>query len=147
MTPIYANCLNPTTLVPKIFVSVNCAIPTNTMHSHSGSKHTGTTAQLFQYGKGMVDLSEESISADAAHVIVTKAGLQSHCRLLMGEITDSAFENGLQSMASLLITLQDPALVEDYGWWLIQQDETIGLKVTSNSWKGSCYNMLRLYTL
>ncbi|KAF9924955.1 transforming growth factor, beta receptor associated protein 1 [Mortierella alpina] len=50
-------------------------------------------------------------------------------RLLLGEITDSAFENGLQSMASLLLSLQDPALVEDYGWWLIQQDETIGLKI------------------
>ncbi|CAO3574989.1 unnamed protein product [Mortierella alpina] len=50
-------------------------------------------------------------------------------RLLLGEIVDSAFENGLQSMASLLLSIQDPALVEDYGWWLIQQDETIGLKI------------------
>ncbi|KAF9576009.1 transforming growth factor, beta receptor associated protein 1 [Mortierella alpina] len=50
-------------------------------------------------------------------------------RLLLGEITDSAFENGLQCMASLLLSLQDPALVEDYGWWLIQQDETTGLKI------------------
>ncbi|KAG9327576.1 hypothetical protein KVV02_003821 [Mortierella alpina] len=50
-------------------------------------------------------------------------------RLLLGEITDSAFQNGLQSMASLLLSLQDPALVEDYGWWLIQQDESIGLKI------------------
>ncbi|KAF8938913.1 hypothetical protein BGZ58_011208 [Dissophora ornata] len=50
-------------------------------------------------------------------------------RLLLGDIEDSSFNIGLQGMATLLLSLQDAALVEEYGWWIVEQDETIGLKI------------------
>ncbi|KAG0046598.1 hypothetical protein BGZ83_008231 [Gryganskiella cystojenkinii] len=49
--------------------------------------------------------------------------------LLQGTLIDSDSKISLQDMASLLMSLQDMNLVEDYGWWIVGQDESIGLKV------------------
>ncbi|KAG0224780.1 transforming growth factor, beta receptor associated protein 1 [Mortierella sp. GBA43] len=50
-------------------------------------------------------------------------------RLLLGEIEDKSFDIGFQGVASFLSSLQDTSLVEDYGWWIVGQDESIGLKI------------------
>lgn len=51
------------------------------------------------------------------------------CRLLTGEIVDDDFSIGLQEMATLLLSIHDAALVTEYGRWIVEQDEEIGLKV------------------
>ncbi|KAF9388781.1 transforming growth factor, beta receptor associated protein 1 [Podila verticillata] len=50
-------------------------------------------------------------------------------RLLTGEIVDGDFRIGLQGMATLLLSIHDAALVTEYGTWVVEQDEEIGLKI------------------
>ncbi|KAG0350422.1 transforming growth factor, beta receptor associated protein 1 [Podila minutissima] len=50
-------------------------------------------------------------------------------RLLTGEIVDDDFSIGLQEMATLLLSIHDAALVTEYGRWIVEQDEEIGLKI------------------
>ncbi|KAK3830887.1 MAG: vacuolar sorting protein 39 domain 2-domain-containing protein [Linnemannia elongata] len=50
-------------------------------------------------------------------------------RLIQGELEDSSSAVSLQDMATLLLSLQDVALIEEYGWWIVGRDETIGLKI------------------
>ncbi|KAG0099845.1 transforming growth factor, beta receptor associated protein 1 [Podila epicladia] len=50
-------------------------------------------------------------------------------RLLTGEIVDDDFSIGLQGMATLLLSIHDAALVTEYGRWIVEQDEEIGLKI------------------
>ncbi|KAF8953259.1 hypothetical protein BGZ52_000614 [Haplosporangium bisporale] len=49
--------------------------------------------------------------------------------LLTGEIVDDDFSIGLQGMATLLLSVHDAALVTEYGTWVVEQDEEIGLKI------------------
>ncbi|KAF9191856.1 hypothetical protein BGZ51_006576 [Haplosporangium sp. Z 767] len=55
--------------------------------------------------------------------------LKSSKNLLLGEIKDSAFNISLQGMATLLRSVTDTHLVEDYGWWVVEQDEATGLEI------------------
>ncbi|KAG0212916.1 transforming growth factor, beta receptor associated protein 1 [Mortierella sp. GBA30] len=84
------------------------------------------------------DLCEQKLKASNKHYALSlwykahkdySATLSIWKRLLKHEIEDSASDIGLQGMASLLLSLQDPTLVEDYGWWLVEQDEAVGLKI------------------
>ncbi|KAG0303656.1 transforming growth factor, beta receptor associated protein 1 [Dissophora globulifera] len=50
-------------------------------------------------------------------------------RLHLGEVQDSSYNATLQDMATLLLSIQDVSLIEDYGWWIVEQNETIGLKI------------------
>ncbi|KAG0260255.1 transforming growth factor, beta receptor associated protein 1 [Mortierella polycephala] len=58
-----------------------------------------------------------------------RTGAEVEHSLLLGEIKDSAFNIGLQGMANLLRSLTDIHLVEDYGWWVVEQDEATGLEI------------------
>ncbi|KAG0374480.1 transforming growth factor, beta receptor associated protein 1 [Mortierella sp. AD032] len=84
------------------------------------------------------DLSEAKLrSADKHYALSiwyrshknTGAALSIWKSLLQGELEDSSSAVRLQDMATLLMSSQDTALIEDYGWWIMSQDETIGLKI------------------
>ncbi|KAG0023059.1 transforming growth factor, beta receptor associated protein 1 [Podila clonocystis] len=64
---------------------------------------------------------------DALHM--EKVGLCFYTRLLTDEIVDDDFSIGLQGMATLLLSIHDAALVTEYGRWIVEQDEEIGLKI------------------
>ncbi|GJJ69717.1 vacuolar protein sorting-associated protein 3 [Entomortierella parvispora] len=50
-------------------------------------------------------------------------------KLLQNTLKDPSSKVSLEEMASVLMSLHDMDLVEDYGWWIVEQDEDIGLKV------------------
>ncbi|KAI1315748.1 transforming growth factor, beta receptor associated protein 1 [Mortierella claussenii] len=51
------------------------------------------------------------------------------CEQKLTAAEDVSFNKGLQDMATLLSSIQDGVLVEEYGWWIVEQDEAIGLKI------------------
>ncbi|KAF9438183.1 hypothetical protein BGZ76_009390, partial [Entomortierella beljakovae] len=58
-----------------------------------------------------------------------KAALSLWKRLRCGELIDSSFDVPLKDIAILVSSLQDAELVRDYAWWIVEQDEAIGLKI------------------
>ncbi|KAF9428575.1 transforming growth factor, beta receptor associated protein 1 [Podila epigama] len=49
--------------------------------------------------------------------------------ILTGEIKDDDYTAGLQGMVALLLAVPDTSLVAEYGNWIVEQDEQIGLKI------------------
>ncbi|KAG0006620.1 hypothetical protein BGZ65_005965 [Modicella reniformis] len=85
----------------------------------------------------IADLSEQKLKEANKHYALSiwyrtrknYVDVNIKARLLLGELEDNSFDVGLQEMASFVSSLQDASLVEDYGWWIVEQDEVIGLKI------------------
>ncbi|ORZ12536.1 vacuolar sorting protein 39 domain 2-domain-containing protein [Lobosporangium transversale] len=84
------------------------------------------------------DLCEQKLKDNGKHYALSiwyksrkdyKMTLSLWKSLFLGEVKDNSFDMGLQDMATLLQSLQDISLVEEYGWWVVEQDESIGLKI------------------
>ncbi|KAG0205351.1 hypothetical protein BGX33_007985 [Mortierella sp. NVP41] len=84
------------------------------------------------------DLAEAKLKSTGKHYALSiwyrshkkqRAALSIWKSLLQGELKDSSSAVRLQDMATLVLTLQDMSLIEEYGWWIVGQDETIGLKI------------------
>ncbi|KAF8985754.1 hypothetical protein BGZ46_002133, partial [Entomortierella lignicola] len=84
------------------------------------------------------DLSEQKLKQSSKHFALSiwykarknyKETLSIWKRLFVGELEDKAFDIDLKEMSTLLMSIQDVALVEEFGWWIVEQDEAIGLKI------------------
>ncbi|KAG0017053.1 hypothetical protein BGZ80_008658, partial [Entomortierella chlamydospora] len=84
------------------------------------------------------DLSEQKLQQSSKHFALSiwykvrknyKATLSIWKKLFLGELVDNSFDIELKDMAMLLLSIHDIALIEEYGWWIVEQDETIGLKI------------------
>lgn len=84
------------------------------------------------------DLSEAKLRSAGKHYALSiwykshkkqGAALAIWKSLIQGELEDSSSNVNLQDMATLLLSLQDVALIEEYGWWIVGRDESIGLKI------------------
>ncbi|KAF9296432.1 transforming growth factor, beta receptor associated protein 1 [Linnemannia elongata] len=84
------------------------------------------------------DLSEAKLRSAGKHYALSiwykshkkqGAALAIWKSLIQGELEDSSSTVNLQDMATLLLSLQDVALIEEYGWWIVGRDESIGLKI------------------
>ncbi|KAF9122399.1 transforming growth factor, beta receptor associated protein 1 [Mortierella sp. GBA39] len=84
------------------------------------------------------DLSEAKLRSAGKHYALSiwykshkkqGAALEIWKSLIQGELEDSSSTVSLQDMATLLLSLQDVAVIEEYGWWIVGRDETIGLKI------------------
>ncbi|KAG0343263.1 hypothetical protein BG004_005429 [Podila humilis] len=75
-------------------------------------------------------LSEQKLRESGRHYALSLL-YKSHkdYRILTGEVDDEDFTSGLQGMATLLLSIHDAALVSEYGKWIVQRDEEIGLKI------------------
>ncbi|KAF9166248.1 hypothetical protein DFQ26_008389 [Actinomortierella ambigua] len=49
--------------------------------------------------------------------------------LIQGEIQDADFSNGLSQMTELLCTTTDQELIQEFGWWVLSQNEQLGLRI------------------
>ncbi|KAF9105528.1 transforming growth factor, beta receptor associated protein 1 [Mortierella sp. AM989] len=84
------------------------------------------------------ELSEQKLQRAGKHFALSiwhkvrrnyKLTLSIWKRLFLGELVDKAFDIELKDMAMLVLSLQDIMLIEKYGWWIVEQDEAIGLKI------------------
>ncbi|KAF9131142.1 transforming growth factor, beta receptor associated protein 1 [Mortierella sp. 14UC] len=84
------------------------------------------------------DLSEPKLRSAGKHYALSiwykshknpGAALSIWKSLIQGELEDRSSAVSLQDMATLLMSSQDMTLIEEYGWWIVGQDETIGLKI------------------
>ncbi|KAF9173570.1 transforming growth factor, beta receptor associated protein 1 [Mortierella sp. AD010] len=84
------------------------------------------------------DLSEQKLQQSSKHFALSiwykvrknyKATLSIWKKLFLGELVDKSFDIELKDMAMLLLSIHDIALIEEYGWWIVERDEAIGLKI------------------